>query len=288
MGLSIVKKLTSILVALFSLVWLTGAGWLPLAKLTAGGCTQATSFLARTSGLNGAHTIAYTTLICGLVTDGVWTKLDFLHVYGTQDATNALLNLVSSSFSATLVNVPSFTADQGFTGDGSTSYINTGFNPSTAGGNYTQNNASFGMYDRTSTVIVTNSPLMGTYDGTNVSAYYPNGGDNFLYARINSGFDGGAGASINHQGFFMLSRTGATAVAVFKNGSSLYSTATSSTGLPNNSFFTLAANFSGTPTTPLADQVAADFAGGGLNTTDLSNLSSRVNTFFTTFSTNVY
>src|SRR5216684_2329881 len=32
LGLSTVKKLASLFVALFSLVWLTGAGWLPLAK----------------------------------------------------------------------------------------------------------------------------------------------------------------------------------------------------------------------------------------------------------------
>jgi hypothetical protein len=37
------------------------------------GCTAATNFLARTSGLSGTETTAYTTMICGLVTDGIIT-----------------------------------------------------------------------------------------------------------------------------------------------------------------------------------------------------------------------
>src|SRR6266404_5933062 len=41
-------------------------------------CTQAGAFLARTSGLNILHTIAYNSLICGLVVDGIWAKLDVL------------------------------------------------------------------------------------------------------------------------------------------------------------------------------------------------------------------
>ena len=40
-----------------------------------------------------------TTLICGLVTDGVWAKLDALYVLAQQTQADALLNLVGTSYS---------------------------------------------------------------------------------------------------------------------------------------------------------------------------------------------
>src|SRR5882757_8185192 len=63
---------------------------------TVSGCSpgaEATSFLARTSGLDAAHTGAYCVLIDGLVTDSVYSILDGLYVFATADTTTALLNL---------------------------------------------------------------------------------------------------------------------------------------------------------------------------------------------------
>src|SRR5262245_58714994 len=101
--------------------------------------TEAAQFLARTSGLDTAHTNAYTALIDGLVADGIWSKLDLLHIYATQDSTNALLNLISSSFTGITHGSPTFTADRGFTGvsGSSTVYIDTQFNPNSGTRKYT-------------------------------------------------------------------------------------------------------------------------------------------------------
>jgi hypothetical protein len=76
--------------------------------------TPSAAFLARTSGLNAAHRNAYTALIDGLVTDGVWTSLDALYITATDTTTNANLNLVSSSFPLTQTGTITFTADQGY------------------------------------------------------------------------------------------------------------------------------------------------------------------------------
>src|SRR5258706_5828950 len=84
-----------------------------------GSCAESTAFFARTSGLDAAHIAAYNTFICGLVTDGLFSKFDVLHIYATQDSTTALLNLVSTSYNGTAVGSPTFTADRGFTGTGS-------------------------------------------------------------------------------------------------------------------------------------------------------------------------
>src|SRR5229473_4702071 len=137
--------------------WLTGAGWLPLAQAPGGGCSQATTFLARTSGLSGTETTAYTNLICGLVTDGIitgtlsgatgcGTVLDGLYIFATNTTTTANLNLCGTSFGLTTSAAPSFTADRGYTGNGTTQFLDTGFIPSAAGGATTLNSTSLGAY----------------------------------------------------------------------------------------------------------------------------------------------
>src|SRR5712664_2840319 len=120
------RKLASLLIALFSLVWLTGAGWLPLANAPSGGCSQATTFIARTSGLSGTETTAYTNLICGLVTDGVYSTLDALYIFATNTTTTANLNLISTNFGLTGATPPTFSADHGYTGNGTTQFLDTG------------------------------------------------------------------------------------------------------------------------------------------------------------------
>src|ERR1700676_927047 len=97
----------------------------PPAK-AASGCAAATAFLARTSGLSGTETTAYTTMICGMITDGVgcsaWRgsggNLDALYIFATKDTTTAELNLCSTSFSITPRASNTFTADTGWAGDG--------------------------------------------------------------------------------------------------------------------------------------------------------------------------
>jgi hypothetical protein len=111
-------------------------------------CSQAANFLARTSGLNATHTNAYTTLICGLVTDGIWNTLDALWIPATQNSTTATLNLVSTSYTLTPNGSDSFTADAGYsTAAGTGNYIATGYNTG-LGTNFTQNSAEIYMWNQ--------------------------------------------------------------------------------------------------------------------------------------------
>ena len=88
------------------------------------------------------------TLVTDLKTAGVWDKLDVFYVFATDgDSDYATLNWKApSSHQTTKVNSPTFTADSGFTGDGSSSYLDTNFTISTDATNYSQNNASTFVY----------------------------------------------------------------------------------------------------------------------------------------------
>ena len=83
-------------------------------------------------------------LMMGLKSSGAWAKLDLLYVFATNAiyATAALIEWKSGVPMVSLVNNPTFTANQGFTGNGLDAYIDTNFDPTTSGVNYTQNNAS--------------------------------------------------------------------------------------------------------------------------------------------------
>ena len=65
------------------------------ASVAAGGGSEASAFLARTSGLDTTHTNAFTTLINGLVSAGIWSKLDALWWLGT-NSTRAIIARVES------------------------------------------------------------------------------------------------------------------------------------------------------------------------------------------------
>ena len=54
--------------------------------------------------------------------------------------------LKGGTLTASLVNSPTFTTDRGFTGNGSTSYLDSGYNVSTGGGVYAQDSAHMGVY----------------------------------------------------------------------------------------------------------------------------------------------
>jgi hypothetical protein len=80
-------------------------------------------------------------LVIDLKAAGVWSKLDTFAVFATDGNSDfALIDWIRLS-QYTAVNSPTFTSDGGFSGDGISSYIDTNFNASTSGVNYTLNNA---------------------------------------------------------------------------------------------------------------------------------------------------
>jgi hypothetical protein len=100
------------------------------------------------------------TLVTALKSAGIWSKLDVLWVFATNNSNNATLNWITpASHQCTLVNAPTFTASAGFKGNGTSSYLDTNFNMSTQGVKYVQNDASRFVWVRTA--LVTNGMLGG-------------------------------------------------------------------------------------------------------------------------------
>lgn len=184
-----------------------------------GDAAETTAFLARAVGLDTPHIDAYRNFINGLVTNNLFSTFDVIHMYATQNAATAVLNLVSTSYTAVPQGSPAFQADRGYSGvfGSSTVYVNTTFNPSTAL-HLSQNSAAVGAWS--------NSPTnhedgfifgIGGADGRMSLETSVAEATNNLYARI---FDTGFANSIvnnDPDGHFILNRSGASAAQVYRN-----------------------------------------------------------------------
>ncbi len=254
-------------------------------------CVEATNFLARATGITVAGDITnYTNLICGLVTDGVWAKLDALYIFSAPDVATAKLNLISSSFTITShgTNIDTtgftaasggtFSAASGFTGNGSDRYLDTGCAPSAGLAHYSQFSASFGAYAVTSITSDSGNPIIIGSDTAVLADLLAT--VNNPIARINSIGPSITWTNTNQRGFYILTSTADQVQALYKNGTSVGSGTWSNqvvTTLP--AFFVLARNSSGSPDLFWNNQVSVAFIGGGLSATDATNFTNRINTF---------
>jgi hypothetical protein len=257
-------------------------------------CPEAIAFLARANAIvaiDATHTTAYNRLICGLVEDGTYSKLDALYVLATQSDGGtpgdgvAKLNLIKDSFNLVRHGMCAFAADKGVACDGASGYYDTQFNLATSGVAFSRDSASLGVYDRTN--ITTNFSIFGAFDGNKDTSLFLtfNGG---LLFRINSGPDAPVATNTNTQGFWIGIRSGPNAVSVYRNGNQIASSTTPSNGVPPLSMYLFALNFAGTASYFVPDEVAAFFIGGALNKTQAAGISVRINQFLMTFGTNVY
>lgn len=92
---------------------------------------------------------------------GTWALTDDYWMLAAESATQALVSLKQLR-TATAVNAPTFTVDEGYTGDATTSYIDTGFDPTTDAVALTLTSARLAMY-------LSTTGRMGAQTGSNTT-----------------------------------------------------------------------------------------------------------------------
>jgi hypothetical protein len=180
-------------------------------------------------------------LVVDLKAGGIWNKLDTFAVFATDGSSDfALIDWIRLS-DYTAVNSPAFTTNVGFSGNGTSAYVNTNFNPSTSGVNYTLNDASRIMYGDLPTDSAT-YPESAANTADNLTRSVSN-----TRQRINQGATNVlAFPPANWTGNNILrsiNRTSLTDVIMFGNLSQTSTTATSTT-ISNNTQWILAGNMS--------------------------------------------
>jgi hypothetical protein len=183
---------------------------------SSGFSTQTQAFFDRLFTAPDANRAAiYADLIDSLVSAGVWDLLDCLYVLAAADHLTALTNLVGEAPRAIWpLQIGLFTPDQGVTPQGTSNYLDTGFNPSHAA-HFAQNSASLFAWNMSSL------PQPGSMIGgseNQISPYDNFAGNHTLWA-INSASSLDAGlVAPDASGFWLTNRTGATTSVLNRNG----------------------------------------------------------------------
>ena len=118
------------------------------------------------------NTMIGTMLACPNGGGNAYAALDALYVFDAPSTTIADTNIISSSFPAVLHNSPTFTANVGYTGNGSNAVIDTQLAPSAGGTNYSLDAGSIGVYILTSRATTSGLIFdLATNFGSDLSAY---------------------------------------------------------------------------------------------------------------------
>ena len=214
-----------------------------------------------------------------MIIDGNWQLLDRMWIMAADNQQNARVSIINpTSTQITEVNSPTWTKDQGYTGNGTSSYLNTNWNPSTQGVQYTLNSASVGLYTRNAPATGAGTAICGNGVGSNFSALLIINRlslDDFILNSATVSTKTAKGAA----GLYSANRTSSTVVSPYYNGS-LYaggSFVQASTSVQSINVFVGAFNSNGVAAGWVTNQVSMFFAGSGsLDQTKLYNA-------FTTF-----
>lgn len=155
---------------------------------------------------------------------GVWPRLDRLWLFATENANQALIDLKELT-AATATNSPTHTPMQGYTGNGSTSFVDANWAPAD-GINYQQDDCTFGFW-----TFSTGQDTLAGCQTTNDLLFNTSNPSGIFATRLNTKTVTGSDAVPDGSGLSAASRTGASATRQYKNGALLPSpgTATSTT-----------------------------------------------------------
>lgn len=158
-------------------------------------------------------------LVGSLKSAGVWSVLDVLYITAAADSQAATINWISpASFTLLPVNSPSFQADRGFTGNGTTSRVRTQYTPSVNGVNYTLNSASLTEWSLTE--LQSTAADIGS--ATAPRAFIdPRNASNLAVVDVNNTSGSLQPASTTSLGFFMAQRRASNDIRLWQNGTQI-------------------------------------------------------------------
>lgn len=214
-------------------------------------------------------------LVGSLKTAGVWAKLDALWVIAAHDAQAASLNWKNpATFTISLVDAPTFLADRYYQTDGSNDQLSTGFNPTTAGGSYTQNSAMVLLWN------VLEGQTFGTggadASGSNGIRLIARNATNQVAWRVNSA-DATTTANSLAVGCWAINRSASNAIQMYKDGASFHTATTASTAMVSDTI-RLGGN---NAATFRQGRFLAAAVGGSLTGTEHGDLYTALNTYMT-------
>lgn len=230
--------------------------------------------------------------IQGMDDDTDWTLIDEIQVYAAHTQADGLLGWKNNS-DAVVVSSPTFTTDRGFTTNGATDYLNSNFVPTTDGVNFIQDSACLGVYinDAGADTGGSTTYACGMADTGNVrvSRIVPKDAGGDIRGILNSGSTT-TFTSVTpntRAGFTTINRSGASALEGYRNGSSVGTGTTASTGVCSQPTWIGIHNVGGSPNgTGASARYAVFMAAGSLDATRQARVYARLLTYLTAIGAN--
>lgn len=215
------------------------------------------------------------TCIGALKTAGVWTKLDVLYVFAAHDSQASLLNWKNpATFNAAVAAATvTFTTDRGHTGDGASGYIDSGFNASTAGGNFVRDSAHLAVWSGTEV------QASSIYEVGTTGARINSRDDATLgFHRLNSGSSQPITVA-NSIGWICIARNNSSNYDNVKNLGTVANETEASLALANLNFFICCQNDAGSLSGPSSRRVQAVHWGSYIDDTERDATYNALNTY---------
>jgi hypothetical protein len=196
--------------------------------------------------------------------DSLPEAFDFIYILKNETEEAALKNLVKrTDFDAT--STATFTQLQGIAGNGSSTYINTTFTPSTDASAFTLNSATMGIYSNTDGVLAAGD--MGSRNGTSTyrTVIFCRFTNDVFIGNLNTSSTTSA-SNDDGTGFYIANRNASDATPIYLTGYKLVTSTGLSTDLSDNDIIIggINTNNFGTGTTYSSRQYSFAFVGKGM------------------------
>jgi len=261
-----------------------GLGLFRAAAAASGYDADAQAFFDRVTTAGGSLSTteknATNQLVLDMKTAGIWSSMKAIYPMVGASAAACAQNLKSSSFTGTFTSGWTF-ASTGVTGNGTSAYFNTTYNPNTSG---VLNDEHISVYLRTN--IQQTSVDMGAYDGTSETAIYARFSLDRVFCCINSGAVPPITTTTNSSAFYLTIRNSSTNENSFIN-STKYTRTITSISKVNRVLYVGAQNNVGAAGAYSTRQNAFTSIGDSLTDTQASNFYTAVQAFQTTLSRQV-
>jgi len=240
-----------------------------------------TNFLLRIYAAGGTvsrnELIALASLVSYLKNNGLWTRLSAVYPMVGGTSASCAQNLTSSSFTGTFSSGWTFSY-QGVTPNGTSAYMNTGFNFLDHG--IDNNNGAFGIYLNTSRA--SNNGAHGQISIFSPSSYIYPFTSGYMVGGINSTWLNSQAISTDSLGMFQTSRSSSTQEVLYKNETG--TTFNLNTTSRNNSNLYLGAiNINGSADVFDNTRIASAYVTKyGLTSTELTNMYTGLQAFNST------
>lgn len=216
---------------------------------------------AMTVAPSAARVALFDALVRALKAAGLWTRLDLFYLLAAHHEQAGRLNLVApGTHTCTAVNSPGFLADRGFAGDGTTSYLSTGLNPSLGGTRFALNDATLFAWS------LSDFTGSGADIGSGTATRLIGRSGGALAARANAGVTTSTSVA-NSLGLFGWTRNAAAGHDFFRGGAVVASPVQASGSISSDAIRIGAAG-----TTYSPRRIALAGVGGGLDTGHIAAL----------------